>query len=60
MVEKIIDGLIGILRLICNLIIYIILFALVLILVLVGTPIVFVTSPIWVTLLLIDKNSSKH
>lgn len=59
MIEDIIEVLLGILSLITTLIGYIVLFVIILIMILVGTPILFVTSPIWIILLLIDRKENK-
>lgn len=59
MIEDIIEVLLGILSLITTLIGYIVLVVIILIMILVGTPILFVTSPIWIILLLIDRKENK-
>ena len=59
MIDDIIEGLLGVLSLIITLIGYIVLFVIFLIMVLVGVPILILTSPIWIILLLIDRKENK-
>lgn len=59
MIDDIIQGLLGVLYLLITLIGYIVLFVIFLIMILVGVPILFVTSPIWIILLLIDRKENK-
>lgn len=59
MIDDITEGFLGILSLIITLIGYIVLFGIFLIMILVGIPILFVTSPIWIILLLIDRKENK-
>jgi hypothetical protein len=59
MIDDIIEGFLGILSLIITLIGYIVLFVIFLIMILVGIPILFLTSPIWIILLLIDRKENK-
>lgn len=59
MIDDIIELLIGVLSLIITLIGWIVLFAIFLIMILVGVPILFLTSPIWIILLLIDRKENK-
>lgn len=59
MIDDIIEVLLGVLSLIITLIGYIVLFVIFLIMILVGIPILFVTSPIWIILLLIDRKENK-
>lgn len=59
MIDDIIQGLLGVLSLLITLIGYIVLFVIFLIMILVGVPILFVTSPIWIILLLIDRKENK-
>lgn len=59
MIDDIIEGLLGVLSLIITLIGYILLFVIFLIMVLVGVPILILTSPIWIILLLIDRKENK-
>lgn len=60
MIDDLIEGLLGILSLIISLIGYILLFAIILVMIVIATPILFVTSPIWIILLLIDRKENKH
>ena len=60
MIDDIIEGLLGILSLIISLVGYILLFAIILVMIVIATPILFVTSPIWIILLLIDRKENKH
>lgn len=59
MIDDIIEGLLGVLSLIITLIGYIVLFFIFLIMILVGVPILCVTCPIWIILLLIDRKENK-
>lgn len=59
MIDDIIQVLLGVLSLLITLIGYIVLFVIFLIMILVGVPILFVTSPIWIILLLIDRKENK-
>lgn len=59
MIDDIIEGLLGVLSLMITLIGYIVLFVIFLIMILVGIPILCVTSPIWIILLLIDRKENK-
>lgn len=59
MMDDIIEAFLGVLSLIITLIGYIVLFVIFLIMILVGVPILFVTSPIWIILLLIDRKENK-
>lgn len=59
MIDDIIEGLLGVLSLIITLIGYILLFVIFLIMILVGVPILILTSPIWIILLLIDRKENK-
>lgn len=59
MIEDLIEELLGILSLIIALVGYILLFAIILLMIVVATPILFVTSPIWIILLLIDRKENK-
>nr|DAK99530.1 MAG TPA: hypothetical protein [Caudoviricetes sp.] len=59
MIDDIIEGLLGAISLIITLIGYILLFVIFLIMILVGVPILFVTSPVWIILLLIDRKENK-
>ena len=59
MIDDIIEGLLGILSLIIISIGYILLFVIFLIMILVGIPILLVTSPVWIILLLIDRKENK-
>lgn len=60
MIDDLIEGLLGILSLIISLIGCILLFAIILVMIVIATPILFVTSPIWIILLLIDRKENKH
>lgn len=60
MIDDFIEGLLGILSLIISLIGYILLFAIIFVMIVIATPILFVTSPIWIILLLIDRKENKH
>ena len=53
--NDIIEGLLGILSLIITSIGYILLFVIFLIMILIGLPILFLTSPIWIILSIIDR-----
>lgn len=59
MIEDLIEELLGIFSLIIALVGYILLFAIILLMIVVATPILFVTSPIWIILLLIDRKENK-
>ena len=59
MIDDIIEGLLGILSLIVSLVLYIILFAIIVIMIVIAIPILFVTSPIWIILSLIDRKENK-
>lgn len=59
MIDDIIEGFLGVLSLIITLVAYVLLFVIFLIMILLGIPILLVTSPIWIILLLIDRKENK-